>query len=63
VPFGGGAHKCIGLFFGEMEVKAILHQMLLRYRWSVPEGYEMPQDYTSLPIPKDHLPIRLEPLR
>jgi cytochrome P450 len=62
VPFGGGAHKCIGLFFGEMEVKAILHQMLLRYRWSVPDGYEMPQDYTSLPIPKDRLPIRLEPL-
>src|SRR3546814_8397586 len=30
VPFGGGAPKCIGLFFGEMEVKAILHQMLLR---------------------------------
>ena len=26
-PFGGGAHKCIGLHFGGMEVKAILHQM------------------------------------
>lgn len=60
VPFGGGAHKCIGLHFGEMEVKAILHQLLLRYRWSVPEGYEMRQDFTSLPIPKDRLPVRLE---
>lgn len=60
VPFGGGAHKCIGLHFGEMEVKAVLHQMLLRYRWSVPEGYVMQQDFTSLPIPKDHLPVRLE---
>jgi len=62
VPFGGGAHKCIGLYFGEMEVKAILHQMLLRYRWSVPDGYELQQDFTSLPIPKDHLPVTLQPL-
>jgi cytochrome P450 len=60
VPFGGGAHKCIGLHFGEMEVKAILHQLLLRYRWSVPQGYEMRQDFTSLPIPRDRLPVRLE---
>jgi cytochrome P450 len=62
VPFGGGAHKCIGLHFGEMEVKAILHQMLLRFRWSVPEGYELKQDFTSLPIPKDRLPVRLDAL-
>jgi cytochrome P450 len=60
IPFGGGAHKCIGLHFGEMEVKAILHQLLLRYRWSVPPGYEMRQDFTSLPIPRDRLPVRLE---
>ena len=60
VPFSGGAHKCIGLHFGEMEVKSILHQLLLRYRWSVPAGYEMKQDFTSLPIPKDRLPLRLE---
>jgi cytochrome P450 len=62
VPFGGGAHKCIGLHFGEMEVKAVLHQLLLRFRWSVPDGYEMQQDFTSLPIPKDRLPVRLERL-
>lgn len=62
VPFGGGAHKCIGLHFGEMEVKAILHQMLLRFRWSVPEGYVMKQDFTSLPIPKDRLPVTLDRL-
>lgn len=60
VPFGGGAHKCIGLHFGEMEVKAILHQMLLRFRWSIPSGYVMKQDFTSLPIPKDRLPVKLE---
>lgn len=59
VPFGGGAHKCIGLHFGAMEIKAILHRMLWSFEWSVPAGYVMPQDYTSLPVPKDKLPIQL----
>ena len=31
-PFGGGVHKCIGMHFGSMEVKAIMHQLLLRNR-------------------------------
>ena len=59
-PFGSGVHKCIGLYFGGMQVKAAMHQLLLRYRWSVPSGYEMPIDWTSLPRPKDGLPVRLE---
>lgn len=62
VPFGGGAHKCIGLHFAEMQVKAILHQVLLNYRWSVPSDYEMPVDMTSLPVPGDGLPVKLERL-
>ena len=62
VPFGGGAHKCIGLHFAEMQVKAILHQVLLNYRWSVPDDYEMPLDMTSLPVPGDGLPVKLERL-
>lgn len=61
-PFGGGAHKCIGLYFAGMQVKTILHQVLQRYRWSVPARYEWPLDTTSLPSPKDGLPVRLEPL-
>ena len=60
VPFGGGAHKCIGLHFAEMQVKAILHEVLLNYRWTVPQDYEMPVDTTSLPVPGDGLPVTLE---
>lgn len=59
VPFGGGAHKCIGMYFGAMEVKAIMHQMLLRYRWSVAPEYRMKIDFTTLPSVKDGLPLRL----
>jgi cytochrome P450 len=61
-PFGGGAHKCIGLYFAGMQVKTILHQVLQRYRWSVPARYEWPLDTTSLPSPKDGLPVRLDRL-
>ncbi|MCC2636418.1 MAG: cytochrome [Moraxellaceae bacterium] len=59
VPFGGGAHMCIGLHFAEMQVKTILHHVLQRYAWSVPAGYEMPADFTTLPVPADKLPVRL----
>lgn len=60
VPFGGGAHMCIGLHFADLQVKAILHQVLLNYRWSVDKRYRMPVDMTSLPVPADKLPVRLE---
>ena len=60
VPFGGGAHMCIGLHFADLQVKAILHQVLLRYRWSVEPDYKMPIDMTSLPVPGDKLPVKLE---
>jgi cytochrome P450 len=61
-PFGGGVHKCIGMHFGGMEVKAILHQLLLRNRWRVAPGYEPPMDYGTGPFPADGLPIELEVL-
>jgi cytochrome P450 len=60
IPFGNGVHKCIGLYFGGMQVKAAMHQLLLRYRWSVPPDYVMPVDWSSLPRPKDGLPVHLE---
>jgi cytochrome P450 len=59
-PFGSGAHKCIGMRFGTVEVKAIVHQLVQRFRWSVPDDYEMVIDTTSLPVPKDGLPVTLE---
>lgn len=62
VPFGGGVHKCIGMLFGQLEIKTTMHKALRRFRWSVEQGYEMPLDTTSLPVPADGLPVRLERL-
>ncbi|GAB4926657.1 hypothetical protein MAHJHV35_47710 [Mycobacterium avium subsp. hominissuis] len=47
------------MHFGMLEVKAILHQMLRTYTWSVPPGYTARWDNTSLPIPVDGLPVEL----
>jgi cytochrome P450 len=58
-PFGGGVHKCIGLHFAGLEVKAIMHRLLRGYRWSVDPGYVPPLDHHSLPFPKDGQPIVL----
>lgn len=59
MPFGGGAHKCIGMRFGVYEVKALLHEMLRAHRWSVPPSYRIRWDYVSLPVPVDGLPVQL----
>ncbi|WP_183093243.1 cytochrome P450 [Nocardioides stalactiti] len=58
-PFGGGVHKCIGLYFGGMEVKATFHQLLREFSWSVPDDYRWPLDLTALPVVKDGLPVHL----
>ncbi|MQA60053.1 MAG: cytochrome P450 [Actinophytocola sp.] len=62
LPFGGGVHKCIGMQFGMMEVKALLHEMLCRYRWRLADDYTARWDYVALPVPVDGLPIELRPL-
>lgn len=59
IPFGGGVHKCIGLHFGTLELKAILHEMLRTYQWAVPGSYRARWDNTSLPVPADGLPVYL----
>jgi cytochrome P450 len=56
-PFGGGVHKCIGLYFAGAEVKSIMHQLLRTWTWTVPPAYVAPLDHHSLPFPKDGQPI------
>ena len=62
VPFGGGPHLCLGLRFAEIQVKAILHQLVRRYRWSVSPGYQMPVQQAPISKPRDGLPLQITPL-
>ncbi|BDB62415.1 MULTISPECIES: cytochrome P450 [Rhodococcus] len=60
-PFGGGAHRCLGMHFSGAEIKTVLHHLLLRFRWHVPADYVAPMNFTSLPFPNDGGPIHLLP--
>lgn len=61
-PFGAGAHKCIGMHFGGMEIKTVMHKLLLKYGWSVDGHRQLPIKMTTGPIPADGLPLRIFPL-
>jgi cytochrome P450 len=62
-PFGGGAHKCIGMVFGQLEVKTVVHRLLRRYRLElVRPDYKPRYDYGGMPVPLDGMPIVLRPL-
>jgi len=63
-PFGGGAHKCIGMVFGRLEIKTIMHRVLQNYRLELPHpGYVPKYDYAGMPMPIDGMPIVLRPIR
>jgi cytochrome P450 len=62
-PFGGGAHKCIGMVYGRLEVKTVIHRLLRAYRLELARpGYQPRWDYGGMPIPMDGMPIVLRPL-
>jgi cytochrome P450 len=62
VPFGGGAHKCIGMHFALLAGKIVMHQLLRRYRFSLQEGYDCKCDMIPMPAPTKELPMVAERL-
>ncbi len=60
MPFGGGAHKCIGMHFANMQAKCFMHQFLLKYRYRVADGYDPRLLTVPLPKPADDLPLALQ---
>ncbi len=62
VPFGGGAHMCLGLHFAYMQIKVLMAHMLTRYRIEVEPGYDPAWQAWPIPQPKDGLKITLKKL-
>jgi cytochrome P450 len=59
VPFGGGAHMCLGLHFAYMQVKLFMHHLLTQARVEVADGYAPQWQPWPIPKPKDGLKVKL----
>jgi cytochrome P450 len=62
VPFGGGAHMCLGLHFAYMQVKILLAQVLTRYAIEIEPGYAPEWKAWPIPQPKDGLRVTFKSL-
>ena len=60
VPFGGGAHMCLGLHFAYMQAKVIMSHLLPHYDIELADGYETTFQIMPLIKPKDDLPVTLK---
>jgi cytochrome P450 len=57
IPYGGGAHMCIGLHFAVMQTKVLLHHILSRYVVETAPGYAPAWQAWPIPKPRDGLRI------
>lgn len=62
VPFGGGAHMCLGLHFAYMQVKILMAQLLQQYRIEIEPGYTPDWQAWPIPKPRDGLKVEFKPL-
>jgi cytochrome P450 len=63
MPFGGGAHMCLGLHFAYMQAKSFFYHLLTTTRVSLAPGYVPRWQMWPIPKPRDGLPIRIERVR
>ena len=57
VPFGGGSRTCIGMRFGEMEIRAIATMVLQRFRLELVPGRTMTIRQMPTLSPRHGLPV------
>ena len=62
VPFGGGAHMCLGLHFAYMQIKLLMAHVLTRYTIELEPGYTPEWQPWPIPKPKDGLKVTFKPL-
>jgi cytochrome P450 len=59
VPFGGGSRTCIGMRFGQLEIKTIAALVLQRFRLELPAEYDLSIRMMPTLSPKRGLPLRV----
>lgn len=63
VPFGGGAHMCIGLHFAYMQAKCFARHFLQNLEVSLEPGYTPDWQMWPIPKPRDGLRVTLKAVR
>lgn len=58
-PFGGGAHKCIGMHFARMVFTIFMFHAITGHEIKLRPGYDPDWQHLPMPKPKDNLPMRL----
>jgi len=59
VPFGGGSRTCIGMRFGQLEVRTIATKILSRFTLELPAGFELAIRQMPTISPRDGLPMHV----
>ena len=62
VPFGGGAHMCIGLHFAYMQAKCFARHFLQNLEVSLEPAYRPDWQMWPIPKPRDGLRVTLKPV-
>jgi cytochrome P450 len=57
VPFGGGAHMCLGLNYAMMQSRAFARRLLERFEFRLPDGYAPSRSLLPIARPKGGLPV------
>ncbi|HVS27992.1 MAG TPA: cytochrome P450 [Solirubrobacteraceae bacterium] len=61
VPFGGGSRTCVGMRFGQLEVKVIATAVLQRHRLGLEPGYDLSIRQMPTLSPRHGLPVIVRP--
>jgi cytochrome P450 len=59
VPFGGGSRTCIGMRFGQQEIRVIAGRILRDFRLELPSNYRLRIRQMPTIGPQDGLPVRV----
>lgn len=61
IPFGGGSRTCIGMRFGQLEIRAIATLILARFALSLPHDFRLTIRQMPTISPREGLPMSISP--
>ena len=61
IPFGGGSRMCIGMRFGQLEIRTIATLILSRFTLSLPDDFHLSIRQMPTISPAQGLPVIVAP--